>query len=241
MNNNTQRQPLPDEQTGPSGAITDLIFPAMQWQNEDYTDLLLRIDLYRHFPVLTTFDQGKATSQYVVDPTALAAALSDFPVNTGLLPPNTLFWGHQQSRRIGIYIAPQAHTVSVRNEQRAWRVPLPGLVFIGQDYSYAVWALKDEPTSPNIPVFHAPCPNVHPEGVCRGNAPFPRADTATIWRAAEVFFESRFNQDLSQGKSQEYPDNILERWRALAEAEAEAYPLEDLVPANLTLGRLIDG
>jgi hypothetical protein len=85
----------------------------------------------------------------------------------------------------------------------------------------------------------APCPNVHPEGICRGNAPFPKAAPATIWQAVDVFFESRFNRDLSNGKSKAYPECILDQWRVLHETEGKTYPLDDLVKTKLTLKDLL--
>ena len=109
---------------------------------------------------------------------------------------------------------------------------------VGYEYDYTLWAVTDRPTEENAPLYMAPCPNVHPEGVCRGNAPFPRAAPATIWQAVDVFFSSRFNRDLSNAKSKAYPDCVLDQWRVLHETGAERYPLADLVKTNLTLREL---
>ncbi len=220
--------------------ITDLIYPQIRWEDDDYTNLKIRLDMYEHFAMLTSFKGGKPDgTQYVVDPISMAAALGNISLTSGLLPANTLFWGRRHNAdRLAIYIAPKVHFVPIRDELQAWRVPMPGLVFIGHEYHYSCFALKEEPSSLNLPLFHAPCPNVHPEGVCRGNAPFPRAHPSTIWRAVEVFFGSKFNKDLGQHKSRKYPANILDMWRMLDEDEEKTYPLDDLLPANITLGRL---
>ncbi|MEM7348697.1 MAG: hypothetical protein AAF485_31085 [Chloroflexota bacterium] len=234
--------PLNHHKVGALSQLTDLIIPAIKWQEEDYTNLQVRLDIYEHYPLLTFFEKGEITSQFIAHPAAIASALTNITLNSGLLPKNTLWWGQQQGAiRMGVYIPPDQHLVSIRNEAEAWRIPLPGLIFVGHRDKYACWAVKETPTHPHIPIFHAPCPNVHPEGVCRGNAPFPRAEIGTIWQAIEVFFRSRFNQDLGQKKSRAYPDDILERWLALKNQQATTYPLDDLMPTGLTLKELIDG
>ncbi len=243
-NNNQPLQPngQGEVNVGQLSQITDLIYPRVQWEEDDYTDLQVRLDLYEHFTLMTDFKEGQPVAQQIVDPMLMASALSQISLTSGLLPANTLFWGKQHNaERLVIYLAPKVYTVSIRDLKIAWQIPLPGMVLVGHEYNYSLYALKTEPTSLNTPLFHAPCPNVHPEGVCRGNAPFPQAQGATIWRAVEIFFSSRFNQDLGQGKSKKYPANILEMWRDLNREEASAYPLDDLIPAHMNLGRLNHG
>ncbi len=222
-------------------ALPDLIYPTIQWGEADYAHLQARVDFYDDFLLLAKYRQGEVTEQYLVDPTELAAVLAGLTLHSGLLPQGCLFWSKVQgSDRLAIYLPPQVWPVTVRAEATAWRVPLPGLIFIGHDYDYSVWAVQDYPTDDQTPLYLAPCPNVHPAGVCRGNAPFPRASPTTIWHAVDIFFSSKFNRDLSNQKSQAYPDCILDQWRALHEAEVESYPLTDLVETNLTLRRLIN-
>jgi hypothetical protein len=110
---------------------------------------------------------------------------------------------------------------------------------VGHSYDYSLWAVTERPAVESAPLYLAPCPNVSLKGVCRGNAPFPKAAPATIWQAVEVFFGSKFNQDLANGKSRSHPGNILDQWRALNQAGAETYPLEDLVLTDITLRRLV--
>jgi PRTRC genetic system protein B len=141
---------------------------------------------------------------------------------------------------MGVYIEPQVWVVSLRGEKQVLRVPLPGLVFTGRGYDYSLWAVQGRPTSAAARLYVAPCPNLTNQGVCRGNAPFPEAHPNTIWSAVEVFFTSRFNQDLGDGKSKRYPQNVLNMWRHLSQNGAEEYPLTDLVETNFTLERLIN-
>lgn len=234
-------QPTPQVQPATRMLVPDLVYPGVKWQPEDYASLQGRLDLFDDFIVLTKFNRGAMTESYVVDPAEVAAALAGIDLNSGLLPDSCLFWSKKDGYdRLGIYIPPQVRLVTVRNESGAWRIPMPGLIFLGHDYNYSVWAVKERPTDTRTPLFMAPCPNVHPEGVCRGNAPFPRAGTTTIWQAVDAFFSSRFNHDLANQKSKAFPDDVLDQWRLLNQANAEIYPLDDLLPVNLTLGRLID-
>jgi hypothetical protein len=221
--------------------VPDLIFPHIKWRDDDHASLEGRLDLFTDFIVLSKFRKGEVTEQYVVDPAEMAAAIAGISLNSGLLPHDCLFWSKKDGYdRLGIYIPPQVWPVVVRGEAQAWRVPLPGLVFVGHDYDYSLWAVAERPADRRAPLYLAPCPNVHPQGVCRGNVPFPRAGTTTVWQAVEAFFASKFNRDLSDGKSRAYPNCVLDQWQALHQAGAETYPLDDLILTNLTLGRLID-
>lgn len=237
----------------PYTGVPDLVYPNLRWGDDEYAALQGRLDLFSDFIVLSKYRAGQATEQYVVDPTELAAAITDLDLNSGLLPRDCLFWGKRHGAdRLGVYLPPQVWPVVVRGEPSTlppsgsgiagpvWRIPLPGLIFIGHQYDYALWAVTERPADTGAPLYLAPCPNVSQQGVCRGNAPFPKASPATIWQAVEVFFGSKFNQDLSNGKSRAYPDNVLNQWRALHLAGADSYPLDDLAPTNFTLRRLLD-
>jgi len=224
------------------GALPDLIYPAIRWDDDDYARLQARLDFFQDFIMLSKFERGEVTRQHIVDPAEVATALAGIDLNSGLLPPDVLFWSRRHGQvRLGLYLPPQIRLVTIRDEAQAWRVPLPGLIFVGHGYNYTAWAVTERPTSPETRLYMAPCPNVHPEGVCRGNAPFPQADPATIWHAVDIFFSSKFNRDLSNQKSQAYPNCVLDQWRALHQAEADVYPLDDLVKTHLTIGRLIHG
>jgi hypothetical protein len=220
----------------------NLIFPELDLPAEDYAHLRLRLDLYDDFVAATKFQDGQAQPPFMVDPAELAAALGGISLGSGVLPPETLFWSMVDGwPRIGVYLEERVWSLPVRDYQEALAVPLPPLVFIGHRYDYTVWAVTGRPGGPNTPVYVAPVPNVALDtGVCRGNAPFPGAGPGTIWQAVEVFFTSRFNQDLANGKSKAHPENVLEQWRALHQAQAAVYPPDDLVQTNLTIGRLID-
>lgn len=222
-------------------AIPELVLPALAWEEEDYASLRLRLDLYDDAIALTRFKEGQALSRFLVDPLDVATALAGLNINSGLLPEGCLYWNRRHGQEgVGVYVPPRVWTVAVRGEAQAWRVPLPGLVFAGRGYDYQVWAVMERPGQAGQQLYLAPCPNVHPDGVCRGSAPFPPASPATIWQAVEAFFSSRFNHDLSNNKSRKYPNDVLDHWRELDGVGAEEYPLDDLVGTNMTLRGLMD-
>lgn len=246
MNNSTGNTPARNGHhigSGSNGlvAIPDLVFPQVKWNDDDYARLEGRLDLYTDFAVLSKFLAGEVTEKYVVDPAEVAAALAGIDLGSGLLPENCLFWSKKGGwDRLGIYLPPKTWLVTVRNEPRAWRVPLPGLILTGHEYSYSLWAVAERPADRQAPLYLAPCPNVSLEGVCRGSAPFPRAGATTLWQAVDAYFSSKFNRDLSNHKSRAYPDCVLDQWQALHQAGAEVYPPDDLFQTKFTLGSLID-
>jgi hypothetical protein len=208
---------------------------------EDRAELRLIQLFYQDFILVQKFDdKGQPQRPFMADPAQVVVALAGISLNSGLLPENVLFWGMLDSYpRVGIFIPPRVWPVAVRGQAEALQVPLPPLVFIGHRYDYSVWAVDDRPVNANAPVYIAPCPNTSPAGVCRGNAPFPSAEPATVYEAWEAFITSKFNRDLSEGKSRAYPKDILDQWVRLHQERAEVYPIPDLVRTNLTIGGLI--
>jgi hypothetical protein len=107
------------------------------------------------------------------------------------------------------------------------------MLFMGSGTTYKIFALKQQPTPPECPLYHLPCPNVHTDGrICTGNAHFPTASSATIEQALHLFLEgSLFNKDLNAGKCQSHPKNVLKLWRKLD--GAKRFPLKELVSAGI--------
>ncbi len=154
---------------------------------------------------LTRFSTlGEPLATYPVRSSDVANAFKLFGASTGILSPETLFWQARNSvLRIGIWLPPAVRALTFAQGKRAvtLQVPMPGFVFVGQDAKYSIWAATERPTKVSDRLYHAPLPNVHPNGlVCPGNVAFPRASTETIYQAAQLFWESHFNSDLSAGK-----------------------------------------
>jgi hypothetical protein len=171
------------------GGIPDLVLPHVKWDQSDYAALEGRLDFYGDFISLYKFRNGQITEYYpVIDPDETAAAIANINLTSGLLPRECLFWGKLEGTdRLGVYIPPQVWPVVVRDESQAsstgsgqaWRVPLPGLIFVGHSYDYSLWAVTERPAVESAPLYLAPCPNISLKGVCRGNAPFPKAAPAS--------------------------------------------------------------
>lgn len=216
--------------------------PQVEWKDREYASLKMRLDLFDDQVIATKYNKGQALPPFVVDPEELATRLSGLDITTGLLPRNCLFWQKRGGQeRLAVYVPPQVWFVQVAG-LGGLGVPLPGLVFMGHGLNYAMYAVKGHGNGWTPPgdtsLFVAPVPNLS-SNVCRGNVPFPQASTTTIWRAVAAFFESGFNDHLSNGKSKKYPDGILRMWQVLDRAKATSYPEYDLVPANKTVEELL--
>jgi PRTRC genetic system protein B len=123
---------------------------------------------------------------------------------------------------------------------RQLRVPMPSFVFMGIGRDYFVWAVKETTFQPSSRFYRAPIPNVNAvDGkVCFGNVEVPTACLQTIKEAWSLFIESNFNQDLTNGKSKRFSQNILSQLEVLhakgLEGKRCRYPLSDLVAIGRT-------
>lgn len=116
-------------------------------------------------------------------------------------------------------------------DQREFLIPLPALLMIASPKEYSLYALNIEMWSqfkPKGNIYAAPFPNVRTGGsICWGKNEQPKysPDHANdVWKA---FFESPFNADLTNGKSNKYPDDVRQM---LSELDLkEMYPVDDLV------------
>jgi hypothetical protein len=177
---------------------------------------------------ITRFDErGLPSTTYPVPVEEVARAFNVFGAATGFLPPDTLYWERKgQSLRLAIWLPPavRALTFGLGRREKTLHVPLPGFMFVGQGTNYWIHALPQRPTTGRERLYRAPLPNVHDDGhICAGSVKFPRCSPATIHAAADLFFESHFNLDLSQDKF-------------LAEADDE----DDLDPFQVAHGEADD-
>jgi hypothetical protein len=156
---------------------------------------------------MTEFDRGEPTVTYPVAYDHVAQSFQVFGSSTGLLDSETLFWkkrGNQVS--IAMWIPPSVRTLNFahgRKSNVAFRVPMPGFVFIGTGKQYSIFAAKSRPLQDTDMLYLAPLPNVNEDGlICAGSVEFPKASATTLRQAATLFFESGFNSDLAQRKVQ---------------------------------------
>jgi len=204
----------------------------LQWQLPQILDippdkLRVRLDFYDSSVVMHICDQGVTTTLRVSARDVAAALLSEMPLVSGLLSPNTLWWSPNE---VGLWELPQVWPVALVLEAfkqpRRFRLPMPGLIFIcrpGQPPR--VYAAKSRPRKMEEPIYHAPLFNVFHDGrTCQGTHKYPLKPEDI----PKSFFSSWFTVDAHiKGRSVKYPDNLLGLWEALN--GRKRYPNDDLV------------
>jgi PRTRC genetic system protein B len=170
-------------------------------------------------------------------------AFNRFGANTGLLPVDTLFWSNVAGvMRLGVWLPPAIRTIKLHIKANAetLHVPLPGLMFVGWQRQYSVFALAKRPRTGREVLHRTPLPNVHDNGtICQGTVEFPTAAQDTIAQAVDLFFESLFNADLSGGKLQN--GELLPLLRDLSKRKARKFPIDRLVSSGVTVHEYISG
>lgn len=193
---------------------------------------------------LTRFDAaGQPEVTYPVTVTDVANTFRGLGgTGSGVLPEHVLFWqATDRGARMGLWLPPAARTLrwAVGRRVRRFSVPMPGLVLVGQGVSYSVFAAKERPASEKAPLFHAPLANVNDNGlICAGTVKFTRCTPSTLAAAADLFFESEFNADLSADKVAS-PKTLLNYLLALR--GKRRFPLDALKLTGITLGDVIAG
>lgn len=188
---------------------------------------------------------GKSWRQYPVSPDQIAQVLGKLPSASGLLPPLTLGTGLKNGAPFYVVYVP-AHTARLQMpNDRTYTIPLPPLIWCGCRRDYRVWALgSDRYPDRDLPLYKAPFPNCYAAGgICWGNvAQIPEATAKTIGTVRKLFLEeSEFNLHVANGKSLAYPNSVVAQWQQLAESGADAYPLDDLMPAERSLFWALSG
>lgn len=193
--------------------------------------LRMRLDIFEESVWLHQFTNDKLTMSKPIDPMEITnKLLENYPLSTGLLPENTLWWRNSPGgATTGIYWPPAVRqVVLVRSaiEQKRYQIPFPGLVFACQvGRPPAVWAVKRRPKKADESLFKAPFPNVFQYGAtCGGTQKYPD-DPSEI---PDTFFRSFFSPEADlRLRSVAFPDNIVELWDSL-QGKTE-FPLDDLV------------
>jgi len=184
---------------------------------------------------------GKTVVKYTT-PTDLKKALS----SVGSIPlifihPNLVA---TDGEKVASFYRPPALTdilLSTFHGIQNIRIPLPALILNltkgHNSASLAVVALKQNarPASKDTPLYHAPFSNIYSNGgVCMGSAkPVPFSFEPEIAWAS--FFGSAFNGHNPDKRSNKYPEDVRLLYPELV--DMEAYPVDDLVPCNTTLGQ----
>jgi hypothetical protein len=192
-------------------------------------------------------------------------AFSHEPVDSGWLAPDICRWGFGQSGEWAImFIPPAVHTLWLptaliassgnsapgQTEEQvlsdglftAVQLPLPALVFAGAGHQYYLWAVKAKTFNPELVGYHAPLPNVYPDGrICWGSNQVGVVTPQNLRGAWKLFISSPFNSHLAQRKSKRYNANILDQFRRLGVTNRKVYPAGDLLPLTNTRQRQDEG
>lgn len=204
---------------------------------------IVQLTFYSDAIFCTRYDaQGQTT--YPVAPQEVAEAVGKVTFSTGWLPPRTLFVARRGGvTTVALHVPAGYHRVSVEtmNGPALWTIPMPDLLFIGQGNAYFVFATRSTPT-PDAPLFHAPCPNVHDNGsICAGTTPFPEATPETMQSTFALFMHhSTFTLHLSRDRvTGRAKANILTLWQALAARPRARFPSRRLRPLSTTIAALL--
>jgi hypothetical protein len=194
--------------------------------------------------------EGDQIREYPIDPAQAAVALAaKVTFDTGLLSGDTVYLHIEGiSKTVVEYRKPQLTGLFLDGSAVALRVPLPGLLMIrkatgDQAASYTVYAVKKRPDTLDIPLFHAPLPNVfHSAAVCWGTVQRV-SDTAlsgvSLAQDWAMLLGSPFGNHAVSGKSRSHRDDIRQKLIQLEASGAKRYPTSDLIPAKKTLAQVI--
>jgi PRTRC genetic system protein B len=191
--------------------------------------------LFTHGQYLLYYRRGAEVVCKGLAAESLRAAFLQEPVDSGWLPEGVVRCGSGPAGAFFVkFIPPSKHQLHLSTQDLAEPLviapPLPALVFAGVHTTSYVWALQSNHYDPSAPLFHAPFPNVYPDGhICWGSNRPPEISPKTLEETWHLFLSSPFNQDMATGKSQEYSQDVRRQLLVLAQTEAPDYPVEDLV------------
>lgn len=194
--------------------------------------------------------EGDKVTEFPVDPEQIALALAaKVTFDTGLLAQDTLLVRQDGVTRLVVEYRRQQKTgIFLDGAETPLRVPLPPLLLIrttSQDRKpkYEVYAVKERPTTLDVPLFHTPLPNVfNSGGICWGSVKrVSDSDLQTNSLAADwsQFLGSSFGNHATNGKSKSHGQDIREKLAELEKRNARVYPKSDLIPVKRTLAQVV--
>jgi PRTRC genetic system protein B len=204
------------------------------------------------YGVMLRKQEGEMITEYPVDPAKIALALAaKVTFDTGLLGGNTLLVRQDGVKKLVVEYRPPTKTgLFIDGSDTALRVPLPGLVMIrttsdDSTPQYALYAVKRRPEKLDVPLFHAPLPNIFASGsICWGTVPKVDADamrSSSLANDWTMLLGSSFGDHACGGKSRRQPQDIRKLLIELEASKAKRYPTSDLVPVKKTIAQVIGG
>lgn len=178
---------------------------------------------------------GEIRETRLVSPLDVSRALaSTISMETGLLPPDVVWWGNNRNGPLWAFWEPP-QTRKVALQLKAFEAPermelaFPGALFFCKPNAPPwLWACPKRPENLEQPIFHFPAYNIFGSGrTCPGSHKYP-PDVGLI---PADFFMSFFTPagDI-MGRSKKHPENLSAMWRE--QIGQPAYPLGDLERAG---------
>lgn len=206
----------------------------------------LSLSFYSYGILLRKATENGAYVEYAVDAVQVAQALAaKLSFDTGILGGDVL-WVHKDGMRETVISFRQAQKTGIwiEGSSEPVRVPLPPLVLLRQkgenQASYQLFAVKKRPTSLDVPVFHAPLPNVYASGgICWGNLRLPEPQGMNLQAIWQALLGSAFGTHAVTGKSRQFNHDIRQHLLQLAQAHKRVYPVSDLVPVKKDLRQVV--
>lgn len=207
----------------------------------------LVLSFYSYGILLRKVAENGAYTEYPVDAAAIAQALSaKIRFDTGLMSADVLLVQREGLREVVVsYRKPQKTGIWLEGSSEPVRVPLPGLVMIrshnGSSPQHQLFAVKQRPETLDIPLFHAPLPNVFGNGdICWGSVRLTVEQGASLAEDWKLLFGTAFGTHSVHGKSKLYRQDVRQMLLDLAEAKKRSYPKRDLIDANRTLRQVVE-
>lgn len=177
-------------------------------------------------------DHPLAFEYKCLSPQALQRAFHIERIDTGWLPINIVRCGSNTVGEWAVLFVPPAQQTIELQETGMVQVPLPGMIMVGVESNYHIWAVATKQFEPDATGYHAPLPNVYENGrICWGTNHPPIASPQNIAKAWELFISSPFNGDLVYGKSRSHYLDVRQQLIALSKRRRKTYPSNDLMPA----------
>ncbi len=185
-----------------------------------------------------------------MSPEDVAMALSNTIVfDSGLLGGNTLCVRSEGAKRTVVEYRPRQKTsLWLEGSQDALHVPLPGLIMIrattaNRDPQYEVYAVAERPASYDVPLYHAPLPNIFSSGgICWGTVTKVKSDhlagndLSADW---SQLLATPFGNHSVSGKCVSHRDDIRKLYVELEQCRSRVYPKKELIPVRKTLDNVL--
>ena len=156
--------------------------------------------------------------------------------STGLILPGTIYYGKSsKEEKCVIVVRKQRREIRIKmagKQTLTLNVPMPNMVFWGVGRKYSMAAIKDDTPTADSKLYNAPVPNVHAgsNSICQGNSKFPACSISNIRKAETMFWESYFNEDLSNDKSKSYKGSVIDLLKNIK--DSKTFPVSELVSGN---------